>query len=307
MERHANYALVGIITTLLVMGGLIFVVWLGGSGLREKRDDYQVLFNGPVSGLSQGGAVEFNGIKVGEIKRVRLAPGDPRKILVDIRVDAETPVRVDSVASTSLQGISGVSALQISPGTPSRPLLKDVSKREPPLIPSKPSGLSSVLQSGTKVVEGANEAMERVNRLLSDKNIANISATIADLRATSGELAANRAMFDRAGSAIDKLDRSMTDLEVTAADVRGVVNTDGRRAFREAAEAMEDLKLAVNEARGAIGDISKTTNESGPALSQSIESLGAAADELNQLIRQIRQDPSAVISRGAGKERKLKQ
>ncbi len=310
MERHANYALVGILTTCLVIAGLVFVVWLGGSGLGRSTDDYRILFQGPVRGLSEGGDVQFNGIKVGEIKRVRLAPGDTSKILVDIRVDRETPVRDDSMASTEMQGISGVNALQISAGTPSHPLLKDVSKQWPPMIRSKPSGLSSLLQGGNQIVERGNEAVERVNRLLSDKNLANISAVIADLRTTSGELAANKAMFDHAGSAIAKLDRSMDDLQATVADARGVIHTDGRRAFDNAADAMAEVKRAAIEARGAIGNISsaagKVRSDTLPSLQGSIQSLGDAAEELNELIRQIRQDPRGTLGRGAGKERKLK-
>lgn len=309
MERHANYALVGILTTLLVMGALIFAVWLGGTDIGRSRDDYQVLFQGPVSGLSEGGEVQFNGIKVGEIERVRLAPQDSSKILVDIRVRSDTPVREDSVASTSTQALSGVSAILISAGTPSRPLLKQVSDRHPPLIPSRPSRLSSMLSGGSQLIEGANEAIGRVNRLLSDRNIAQLGAVVADLRATTGELATNRAMFDRASSAIAKIDRSMDDVQATAAEVRGLVRTDGQRTLRNAADAMEELKQAVEEARSAIAAIDSAAgavqSETLPSVTDSLQSLGDAADELNDLIRQIRQDPRGALGRGSSSERKL--
>ncbi|WP_030541311.1 MlaD family protein [Sphingobium sp. DC-2] len=302
MERHANYFLIGILTTLLVIGGLVFVVWLGGSGVSRETDDYQVLFQGPVRGLGEGGDVQFNGIKVGEIKRVRLAPGDSSKILVDIRVGHDTPVRDDSLASTELQGISGVNALQISAGTPTRPLLKTVSKDDPPLIRSKPRASASIMDGGGQV-------LERINNLLSDRNIDNITAVIADLRATSGKLAQNRHTFDRAASAVAKLDRSMDDVQVAVANIRGIVNGDGRRTFANAADAMEELKVTIAEARGAVADISNSAGKVGsdtlPAAGAAMHSLEDAADELKEVIRQIRQDPRATLTRGSGKERKV--
>ena len=152
MERHANYALVGVLTTLLLIGGLVFVVWLGNAQFGERNDRYRIIFQGPVRGISQGGEVQFNGIKVGEVKTVRLSPQDANKILVDVEVGHDTPVRTDSLASVEMQGISGVNAILISAGTTRQPLLRDVSRDDPPLIRSKPNALASLLQGGGKMV-----------------------------------------------------------------------------------------------------------------------------------------------------------
>jgi len=53
MERNANYALVGLISALLVIALLVFVVWLAGSGFSKTYDVYDVIFDGPVRGLSK--------------------------------------------------------------------------------------------------------------------------------------------------------------------------------------------------------------------------------------------------------------
>lgn len=55
MERQANYALVGAISTLLLIAGVVFVVWLGGSRFSNEYDRYRIIFEGPVRGLSVGG------------------------------------------------------------------------------------------------------------------------------------------------------------------------------------------------------------------------------------------------------------
>src|SRR3546814_4699144 len=79
MERHANYALVGIVSTVFLIASIVFVVWLGGSQFRRGHDLYRIMFVGPVRGLSKGGEVQFNGIKVGQIQNIRLDEDDPNR------------------------------------------------------------------------------------------------------------------------------------------------------------------------------------------------------------------------------------
>src|SRR3546814_13693322 len=83
-------------------------------------DEYRIIFDGPVRGLSEGGEVQFNGIPVGEITRISLDPRNPNRVLAGVRLREDTPVRVDSTAATESQGITGGSYIQISAGTPSK-------------------------------------------------------------------------------------------------------------------------------------------------------------------------------------------
>lgn len=98
--------------------------------------------------LSEGSEVQFNGIKVGEITRIRLDPRNPNRVLTDVRVTEGTPVRADSTAATESQGITGVSYVQISAGTPSRPLLKGASSDPMPVIPAEDSSIQALIEGG---------------------------------------------------------------------------------------------------------------------------------------------------------------
>src|SRR5687768_18253240 len=104
MERQANYALVGALSVVLLLGALVFIVWLAQFQFNQTYDNYRINFRGPVSGLSEGGEVQFNGIRVGEITDIRLDERDPNKVITDITVEHGTPVRVDSQAQTAAQG-----------------------------------------------------------------------------------------------------------------------------------------------------------------------------------------------------------
>ena len=135
MERNANYALVGLVSTVLLMALVIFVVWLAGSSLNRDYALYDIVFQGPVRGLSQGGEVHFNGIKVGEVSKIFLDPSDSRLVIARARVTDDVPIRQDSFATLEPLGITGVNYVQISAGTGTLPLLKDIPHGDRPTAP----------------------------------------------------------------------------------------------------------------------------------------------------------------------------
>lgn len=309
MERHANYALVGAASIVLLIAALVFIVWLGGTRLGDENDEYRVIFQGPVRGLSVGGEVQFNGIKMGQIQRITLDENDPNRVLTDIEITHKTPVRIDSLASTETQGISGVSVVQISAGTPTRELLRKANRGKRPVIASKPNALSSLLQGGGQMVESATSALQQVNKALSDENIQNLGAAVRDIRLTTGEIAANRAMFASAASALGKLDRAADDIQHAAASVRDIADTDGRKAFADISDTAAELKIAISEARGTLANVNKQSATIGattlPAINASMSSLRETADSLDGLIRQIRQNPRQALGKDSGLELEL--
>src|SRR3546814_15239829 len=96
MERDANYGLIGGLTLALLAAAFGFILWLGQSQFARNFDEYRIIFDGPVRGLSEGGEVQFNGIPVGEITRISIDPRNPNRVLEGVRLRADTPVRVDS-------------------------------------------------------------------------------------------------------------------------------------------------------------------------------------------------------------------
>jgi phospholipid/cholesterol/gamma-HCH transport system substrate-binding protein len=191
MERNANYALVGLISTILLIGLIVFILWLTNFALSAKYDKYNIVFHGPISGLSKGGEVTFNGIKVGEVSEIKLDPQDSNLVIATARVQSDTPVRQDSYATLEPQGITGVTFVQITAGTPSKPLLKTLPLKpgeEYPTMQAQAGGLSSLLAGGGTVMKSAAEALNRVNRILSDENIQKITAVIGDVQAVTAEL-----------------------------------------------------------------------------------------------------------------------
>ncbi|MBK6704018.1 MAG: MCE family protein [Caulobacteraceae bacterium] len=54
------------------------------------------MFDDPVRGLSEGGEVRFNGIKIGEVESLRIDPDNTNRVIARIRVQSDVPVKNDT-------------------------------------------------------------------------------------------------------------------------------------------------------------------------------------------------------------------
>lgn len=114
METRAHHVLIGLFTVIVVAGALLFGLWLAKSSVDTEFKDYEIVFNEAVSGLSKGSAVQYSGIKVGDVVTLRLDPNDPRRVLARIRLGGDTPIKEDTQAKLALTGITGTSIIQLS-------------------------------------------------------------------------------------------------------------------------------------------------------------------------------------------------
>ena len=153
MERNANYFLVGLISLILLILAAVFVTWLARVQFAQDYAVYDISFVGPVRGLTEGGEVHFNGIKVGEVTKISLDPKDPKRVIARGRITSDVPIRTDSYATLEPQGITGVNYVQITAGTATKPLLRDAAERGTvPVILSQQGPLADLLEGGGTVL-----------------------------------------------------------------------------------------------------------------------------------------------------------
>ena len=70
METRANYILVGSFVLLLIAGLLAFVLWFARLQLDAEVSRFDILFEGTVTGLSEGSPVRYSGVRVGEVSSI---------------------------------------------------------------------------------------------------------------------------------------------------------------------------------------------------------------------------------------------
>jgi len=163
METKAHYALVGFFAIALTAAVALFAVWLGQLRFNQDFSEYDVVFQGPVRGLTEASEVRFNGIKVGEVTRLTLDRNDASLVIARVRVAAQTPVLRDSVAQLEPQGITGLSYIQITAGSPDSPPLI-ASTGEIPRLNSQRAQLESLISSSEDIARSASEAIAQIGR-----------------------------------------------------------------------------------------------------------------------------------------------
>ncbi|MEO8115800.1 MAG: MlaD family protein [Phenylobacterium sp.] len=312
MEKNANYALVGLSSLILFIGLAIFVVWLARLQFAREYDLYDIVFQGPVRGLNQGGEVHFNGIKVGEVTKIALDRTNPTRVIARARVTSDVPIKIDSYATLEPQGITGVNYIQITAGTPSKPLLKDtVPKGTIPILHSQRSALSDLLEGGGTVLTRTIEALDRVNRVLSDQNIKTFSATLSDAQAVSAELRERKSVIADAQKALQDIDAAAQQVTALTKSGREIVDTDGRRTLKNLADAADEAKQAATEARGMIAKLQGPTSDFAtnglPQITAAVIQLQTTAESLDRLVNELQSNPTGAIGKPKAEEMKVKQ
>jgi phospholipid/cholesterol/gamma-HCH transport system substrate-binding protein len=307
MERNANYALVGVTSTLLVIGMVVFSVWLAAFKFNQDYDYYDVVFAGPVRGLSQGGEVHFNGIKVGEVTGISLDTVDPTQVIARAKVTSDVPIRVDSFATLEPQGITGVNYVQITAGTPTKRLLKRAApKGTVPRIRSERGMLSDLLAGGGNVLARAVEALDRVNRVLSEENIARLSGMLDNVQTVTAELRDRKSLIADAQRALQGADQAARRIAELATSSNTLVNGDGRRimakldvAATEIEAAAKDLRTMMGRLEGPTGDFATTGLQQITAASASLQQ---AADNLDRILGEVQQSPQGLLTKPPAQE-----
>jgi phospholipid/cholesterol/gamma-HCH transport system substrate-binding protein len=300
MERNANYALVGFASLILFVGLVVFVFWLARLQFNQDYDMYDILFTEPVRGLSEGGEVHFNGIKVGEVTKLALDARDPNRVIARVRVTSEAPVRVDSRATLEPQGVTGVNYVQITAGTPSKKMLRDtVPEGQVPVILSQRSTISDLLEGGGTVLSRTIEALDRINLVLSDQNIRTFTASVSDVQAVTAELRERKQIIADAQRALQSAEAAAAEVTKLAANTNQIVDTDGRRAIKDAADAAAEVKAAAADARSMISKLEGPTSEFAtnglPQLTSTITTLQETSESLQRLIDEINRSPRDAL------------
>jgi phospholipid/cholesterol/gamma-HCH transport system substrate-binding protein len=262
MEVRASYLLVGTIVLVLLAGLAAFSVWLVKADGDRELVRYQIAFEGSVTGLQQGGQVSYRGVPVGTVTDIRIDPEDVERVLVTADIDAQTPIKEDTVATLELQGVTGIAFVQLRGGTQESPPLQPEPGGEPPRIPSRPSALERVFESTPELLGRAVALADRLGVLLDDENLQAIGGTLQNLEAFTGALA-------RQSGEIDALVGVATD------------------ATSEVAAVASELRQLTGETRQLIAALDQRLEGTGEELTGTLAELRGAASALGGAASQL--------------------
>ncbi|MFZ2159525.1 MAG: MlaD family protein [Bradyrhizobium sp.] len=210
METRAPFVVVGAFVLATIFAVFGFVYWLHNTGGLGPRATYHVQFDGSVPGLLIGAGVLFNGIRVGEVTDLGLAPDNPRRVNATISVASTTPVRSDTKVGLEFQGLTGVPVIALEGGT----LLAN-----PGPVPT----LIAEAGAGQSMTQAARDALRKVDSVLTE-NSEPLKKTIANMQTFTDGLARNTGKLDSIIAGLEKLTGGGTPAQKITYDLRAPQN-----------------------------------------------------------------------------------
>jgi phospholipid/cholesterol/gamma-HCH transport system substrate-binding protein len=290
METRAHHVIIGAFAIGVFLLALGFVLWLSKSSIDQEYNVYDIVFTEAVTGLSKGGLVQYNGIKVGEVVQLKLAADDPRKVVARIRVDGGTPIKEDTRAKLGLLGVTGVAFIQLSGGSPSSAALKPTPGNPVPVIPSEESALSKLLASGSDIVTSVNDLLLRANEVLSQDNVDRVSATLENLKGITQTVNEQRDELGTAlkqlASASGELKHTLTTLDSMATTTDDLMRNNARQVLDATHRALESVDKVANATGALISDNRAAISDFSD---QGLRQLGPTIVELRETLRSLKQ------------------
>ncbi len=267
METRANYILIGAFTLAGILGAFGFFLWLAKFEVTRQYAYYDVLFDN-VSGLTAAGGVSYNGLPAGQVVSLRLDEEDPSKIRVRLEVDAEIPVTTETIAQLQSLGVTGVSYVELSGGSPDAERLPQNS-----VIKSKRSAIQSIFDGAPKVLDEAVELLENLNKVVDDGNRKAVSDILDNLASASG-----------------RLDKTLSDFESLSGDLGS--------AAREISAFTQRLDQVADTAETTLSTGTETLNSIKDATQTAKSTLETAQTTIANVDKVIEEDIRPFISRG---------
>ena len=282
METKANYVLIGAFTLLVSVCLLLFALWAAKYSSEKSWQQYAVVFDEPVTGLSEGSSVQYNGIAVGTVETLRLAPDDPRRVLARLRLQADTPVKVDTRAKMTMPSLTGTPIIQLTGGSPGSPALADVDRREIPVIKTEASALQNIADT-------ANRLVARMDQVLSEDNVKRVSQTLTNIEAMTGAIADQR---EDLRALIVNARQSSEQLEATLATTNRAVEDVDRELVQKLPGMVAKLDSTLGKLDSAATGANGIVNENRAAISSfandGLAQLGPTLAEFRTLVRDLR-------------------
>jgi len=282
METRSNYVLVGSVTLALLVGLLVFVVWLAGLS-NQATKCFDIYFAQGVGGLNRGSSVNFQGVPVGQIEKISLLPDRPEFVWVRVEVDAETPVLQGTTAQIKGVGFTGVSEIALEGAVKGGRPLTQIGPQGCPVIPASSGGLGALLNSAPELIDRIQRLTERLTELLSDRNQNAISDILENVEQTTDVLAKRAPDL---ADAIGDARIAARQAGVAAARWGEVANSTNKLIQEQGQPAAEDLRRSIASVQSAADNLDAMIADARPGVQNLSKN---TLPEVNRLVRDLRE------------------
>ena len=287
MDTKANYVSVGIFTLVLVFGLFAMIYWSFGINTGGDTTLLRVRIPGSAAGLGRGSAVLFNGIKVGDVRRVYIDVNNPTVAIADTEVDRLTPITASTRADIGLAGLTGQASIELKGGNPDEPNLLVTAEAENtiPEIEANPSAVTNLLQTAQDIFKRADSVLNTLEGFTTDVR-GPMTSTAQNIEVFSQALSRN-------ADGVDKFLANFGELSETIGEVSGRLDST--------LAAAENLLNSVD--RDKVGEIVtnlETFTQRLQTASADLEGIMENVDQTMVSVRGLAENAGGVVAKASG-------
>jgi phospholipid/cholesterol/gamma-HCH transport system substrate-binding protein len=295
MERKINYAIVGLFVLLLGGAWLGISLWLTLGDFRTEYTTYRVFIKESVSGLYVDAPVKYRGVEIGKVRHIELNPANPEEVRLTLDIQSSVPIKVDTIAVLTVQGLTGIAFVDLTGGSQSAALLKAEAGAEYPVIPSGPSFFARLDTFGMELLANLNTLANRLGELLDEEGRSKIRDILENSRQIS-------AVFARQNMELEQTILNASKLFADGAEAAGqlqpllvqVETTAG--AFEEMANQISEASASINRfVQGSETGLQQFTQQTLPEVGELVSELRRLADTMQDIGEKLEDDPSLLI------------
>lgn len=268
-KQTRKYFVVGLFVTLSFLLAAGLIIWINASKYFETGKMYVTFFDESVQGLSKDSEVKYQGVKVGRVEEIRIAP-DNKTVAVVMMINLRNDLPKRVVAQLNMTGITGLMFINLVPRKPGEPDLspKITFATEYPVIPSKPSEVTQILTGVKELVDTIKKAdidgavREIKSAATGVKNLANdrdLKNALAKADTAVGYLRDSLKRVDKI-IAEGKLEKVLVEAKDALKAVNSLV--EGVRGDVKASRIPETVKkarLTLDDAKGVMEKLKRTS------------------------------------------------
>ena len=295
-----------LVVALGVLLGSIGV--LSGSRLLEKRAEYEIRFTGAsVTGLEVGADVRYQGVRVGRVEKIQIDPVDLQTVVVQLSLQPETPIRVDTEALLQYQGITGLKMVELRAGNPLSPVLAPGGE-----IRASSTFVDEIGERAENIADRLDRVLEGLAGVVDTKNRHHLTTLLSNIQTLTDSLSLVLGHVDELTGHSDQAVQQTAEL-LAHADAL-LTNPSLAATLDNLAAVSSDLRAAHLDSLGLAAK--KTLVDAGAAFThmdllllqsredilRATESLRESADHMNEFSRRISEDPSRILRGGREQE-----
>jgi len=293
---------------------IIFILWLGMAQYFKEGRRYELYFDESVQGLNKDSAVKYQGVGIGRVESISVAPDGK---LVQIVLNLDEPLKdIDSmVAQLKSVGITGIMFVELTRKREGEVVKSPKLSFTPqyPVIASKPSEIRQFLTDLNEIIDKIKaidvknisnlmvQTLDNANQTIQDAQMKKVSGDIQEVLGKSKELMGSKEWIEIRGN-IHQASINLNQLIATSGNALSAMDKALQQHNQSLSNILNDIQATAEQSKILIQSGNMLIQDSRFYLSNTdrevlkvLQRLEATTQNINRLTQQLQDQPSLLL------------